>query len=455
MSWVNSELRLLGRSKLSVYALILLACLSALSVWFGMQEIKKQQQTISEMFVLHKQDVALVSNQFKDKPDGGDAGDAAYYTFYYTWDLPSNSAFAALGLRDVAPYLLRIRALGLQAQLYDGEIFNPELALPGRFDFAFVLIYLSPLFVIALMHDLISSERQAGRLRLLLSLPEFGKKRWVQRVFLRYFLVALALLLPFSFGSILSAMSLATFLSFILISLAYLAFWFGLSLLIATRSWASVTNATTLVGLWVVLTLILPTVSNIILTRSIPVAQGVDLMLIQRQNVHSAWEIPREETMQKFFKNNSQWQNTAPLPTDFHWKWYFAFHQLGDESVDALFKEYRQGLMERQQWTDRLGWILPSVATQSALHRLANTDLNAQLNYQDQIIGFHQQIREFYYTYLFNDHPFTLDDFAKQPIYQPQKDVPTHLNRQVLPLLLLSLIIFIAGIKMIRSQKLS
>lgn len=78
----------------------------------------------------------------------GDAGSVAYYGFHATWDAPSSTAFLALGLRDAAPYVLRVRALALQAQLHEGEIFNPELALAGRFDFAFVLVYLVPLFLI-------------------------------------------------------------------------------------------------------------------------------------------------------------------------------------------------------------------------------------------------------------------------------------------------------------------
>ncbi|MDR8085506.1 ABC transporter permease, partial [Acinetobacter baumannii] len=84
-----------------------------------------------------EQDVASVARRYPQTPEGGSQ---AYYTFYATWDPPSDAAFLALGLRDGAPHVLRVRALGLQAQLYEGEVFNPELALAGRFDFAFVLI---------------------------------------------------------------------------------------------------------------------------------------------------------------------------------------------------------------------------------------------------------------------------------------------------------------------------
>ena len=156
-NWLSFEWRLIVRSRLSVVALLLLLLLSALSVWSGVREVARQRATIARLATLQAQDSAVATIR---NATGGDAGSAAYYTFHHTWDAPTDAAFLALGLRDVAPYALRIRALGLQAQLYEGESFNPEVALPGRFDFAFVLIYLSPLFVIALLHDLVSNERQ-------------------------------------------------------------------------------------------------------------------------------------------------------------------------------------------------------------------------------------------------------------------------------------------------------
>ncbi|TFY87710.1 DUF3526 domain-containing protein [Pseudomonas nabeulensis] len=415
MTWLTHELRLIWRSRLSMSALLLLLVLGSLAVWFGVQEVAHQHQTIARLAPLHEQDVAAVAAQYAE---GADAGSPAYYTFYNTWDTPSDAAFLALGLRDVAPYVLRIRALGLQAQLYEGETFNPELALPGRFDFAFVLIYLAPLFVIALLHDLVSGERQAGRLRLLLSLPD-GGRLWRRRVALRYALLFACLVLPVLIGAAVSDTAIGTLGIVLAVVASYLAFWVGLSLLVATWGWRSVANATALMGSWVLLTLVMPTLANVILVRSIPVHQGVDLMLAQRQAVHGAWEIPREETMQRFFVNHPQWKDTAPLPAGFHWKWYFAFHQVGDESVAEQVQAYREGLQARQTWTNRLGWVLPGVGAQAALHRVADTDLLAQLAYQDEIAAFHRQLREFYYPYLLNDLPFGQEDFAKRPVFTP------------------------------------
>ncbi|MEN5266305.1 DUF3526 domain-containing protein [Stenotrophomonas sp. TWI587] len=433
MSWLIHEWRLLLRSRLSMVALLLLLGLTGVAVWSGLHEIERQQQTIARLAPLHEQDVAVVAAQYAE---GGDAGSPAYYTFYNTWDAPSHAAFLAMGLRDAAPYVLRVRALGLQAQLYEGEVFNPELALPGRFDFAFVLIYLVPLFVIALLHDLVSVERQSGRLRLLLSLPG-GAHVWRRRVVLRYGLLFVCLAVPVVLGAAVAGTALDKLGMVLVVAASYLAFWVGLSLLIAARGWRSVANATALMGAWVLLTLVLPTLANVALVRAIPVHQGVDLMLAQRQAVHGAWEIPREETMQQFFVNHPEWKDTAPLPAGFHWKWYFAFHQVGDESVAAQAQAYRGGLLSRQAWTDRIGWLLPGVGAQAALHQIASTDLPAQLVYQDRIADFHRQIREFYYPYLFNDRPFGAADFQARPVFQPQPHDATAPNANALILLVL------------------
>ncbi|WP_288380767.1 DUF3526 domain-containing protein [uncultured Massilia sp.] len=416
MNQLRFELRLILRSRLMTAALLLLLLLSSLAVWSGLHEVERQRETISRIGPLNEQDVAAVAQRQAGSKEGGGP---AYYTFYATWDPPSDAAFLALGLRDVTPYVLRVRALGLQAQLYEGETFNPELALAGRFDLAFVLIYLMPLFVIALLHDLVSGERQAGRLRMLQAIPH-GGALWRRRVALRCALVFACLALPVCAGAAVAGMGGADLLLVLLVAAAYLAFWAGVALLVAARGRRSVANATALMGIWAVLTLVLPSLANVALMRAFPVHQGVDLMLAQREAVHGAWEVPREETMRKFFAGHPEWSDTAPLPSTFHWKWYFAFHQLGDEKVAPQVLAYREGLQERQKWTERLGWLLPGVGTQAILHRMAGTDLPAQLAYQDRITGFHRRIREFYYGYLFRDRPFGEDDFAKRPTYEAQ-----------------------------------
>lgn len=417
MNWLGHEWRLLLRSRLALLALALLLLLSALAVASGLREVARQQQTLARLAGLQQQDQAAQARRYTQ---GGDAGSAAYYSFHPSWDPPSASAFLALGLRDAAPYVLRVRALALQAQLHEGESFNPELVQAGRFDFAFVLVYLAPLFVIALLYDLVSGERRAGRLDTLLAVAGAGRRLWLRRAGLRSGLVLACLVLPVLAGALSSGMPLAALATVLLTAAAYLAFWTGLALVVATRRAGSAAQAMTLMGCWALLTLILPTLANAALTRALPVSQGVELMLAQRQTVHGAWDQPPEATMEKFFRSHPEWRDTAPLPQGFHWKWYYAFQQLGDESVAAQVAAYREGLLARQRWSSRLGWLLPGVGVQAVLHRQAETDLQAQLAYQDRIADFHGQLRAFYYRYLFKEMRFGSQDFAAQPVFKAE-----------------------------------
>ena len=392
MTLLTHELRLLMRSRMALLALLLVALLAAASVAAGMAEVARQRDVIARIQPKQAQDMAAIAQWAAETKD---PGTAAYYSFHATWDTPSPLAFAALGLRDVAPYILRVRALGLEAQLYDGEAFNPELALPGRFDFSFVLVYLTPLFVIALFHDLVSGEREAGRLRMLDALAGSGRSLWRRRVLLRGGLLFLALAAPLTIGAILSAVPFPTLLSVQGLVALYLAFWIGVTLLVGRMRWSSVANAATLAGIWLVLTLILPTIAHVAINRLIPVGEGVELTLAQREAVNRAWDIPRADTMREFYAGHPEWKDSPPLTDAFHYKWDFAFHQVGDESVAPKVAAYRNGIEARDAAARGIGWLLPSVGVQAMLTRLANTDMAAQLAYQDRIRAFHEKIAEF------------------------------------------------------------
>ncbi len=411
--WMH-ETRLLLRSRLAAVALVLLAALSVAAVVAGMAEVARQRAAIAAVAPAQAEDSGAIA-AYVDREK--DAGSAAYYSFHPTWDAPAPLAFAAIGMRDVAPYILRVRALGLEAQIYDGDTFNPELALPGRFDFAFVLVFLSPLFVIALFHDLVSGEREAGRARMLDAMPG-GRRLWRRRTGLRFALLLAALAVPFVAGAILSGVGAGAIVLIVAVAAAYLLFWVALAALVTRFGRGSTANAATLAGLWLILVLVLPTLAHVVINRAIPVAEGSAIALAQREQVHHAWEIPREETMRRFHATHPQWADSPPLPEGFHYKWYFAFHQVGDESVADRVRAYRAGLERRAATANALGWLLPSVGVQALLTRLAHTDLAAQLAYQDRIRAFHRDLRRFYYGYMFRDRPFGKADFARAPRYR-------------------------------------
>ncbi|VXC99630.1 hypothetical protein SPHINGO8AM_70094 [Sphingomonas sp. 8AM] len=122
------ELRLLLRQRLSAVALVLLALLGVAALATGMADVARQRTAIAAIAAAQTEDIGAVAD-YVDRSK--DAGSAAYHSFHPTWDAPAPLAFAALGMRDVAPYILRVRALGLEAQIDAGDTFNPRSGCPA------------------------------------------------------------------------------------------------------------------------------------------------------------------------------------------------------------------------------------------------------------------------------------------------------------------------------------
>lgn len=416
-SVLGFELRLVLHSRLAVGALALLLALSALAVWSGLQLLASQHAALARITASHGAEVQALQEKYAS---AADAGSVAYYTPHLTLNPPAPLAFAAVGQRDLQPAALRVRLLGLQSQLYESEAINPELAMAGRFDFSFLLVYLAPLFVIALTHDLVTGEREAGRLRLLASLPGRGTALWRRRIALRYALVWLALLAPFAVGVAAAGAGMLALGQVALVASLYLLFWFGLAAWVAGRALSSSSSAAVLLACLVGLTMIVPTAIDAAIARAVPVSKGVELSLAQRQAVHGGWDLPKPVTFEKFFRTHPEWKDTPPVSGRFHWKWYYAMHQVGDEAVAAQAAQYRASMLAREDWTARAGLLLAPVNVQVLLHRLADTDLRAQLDYQQRIGAFHTELRRFFYPYFFHERPFGKEDFARMPAYSAE-----------------------------------
>ena len=417
MSIWRYEWLLLLRARIPVTGLLLLTALTVVSLASGAQRIETQREAIARIAPLQAADTAAVAARHGDSTD---AGQAAYYAFHPTWNPPSALSFAAVGMRDVAPFMLRVRALGLEAQIHDGDVFNPELALAGRFDFAFLLTFLFPVFVIVLFHDLRSNETESGRERMLRSLPTSASRIYLRRATVRIIALLACITLPFAVAALLQGVAIEKIAAVLGLSTAYLLFWVGVSLLVAKRGWSSATNAATLAASWVAIALVLPALAHVVIERAIPVNQGAEIARAQREAVNRAWDIPREDTMRRFYARYPQWSDSAPLGTAFHYKWYLAFHQNGDDEVAPMAADYRAGIERRSEAASTLGWLLPPVGMQAALTRLAETDMQAHLAYQDDIRAYHAELRHYYYPFLFHDKPFHQADYARAPKFEPR-----------------------------------
>jgi len=413
---LQREFRFLLRDRSFLLWTLLGALLGALAVAGGLAEVAEQRATLQRLVEadrIDRQDAQL------QHPDWGGA---AYYGFHLTYDPPSDFAFAALGGRDHAPWKHRIRMLALEGQIYERDVGNPALALVGRFDFAFFAAYVVPLLLIVVLHDLQSGERLAGRHALLVSTAREATGLWRQRALLRVALIALGTLGPLLFGCAWSGAPIGVTLAATACFTAYCSFWGLLAFFVAGGRRASEQILAILLGLWLLLAIIGPAVGRLAIDRLVPVPEGADILMIQREAVNDAWDLPKEATMTPFIERHPQWAEFSEVDTPFHWKWYFAFQQVGDQKAEALSEDYRSGRRMRDRLAGWVAWAMPPALLQRAFQRLADTDLRAQLDYEQQVRGFHADLRAFYYARLFPDRPFDASELETLPEFTPEED---------------------------------
>jgi ABC-2 type transport system permease protein len=405
---IQQEFFFLLKSKAVLGLLVLLLAVAGVSVTLGLNYVEGERQQITELIQLDNEERAYKRTQAYDY------GGAAYDAFHAAWNPPSDLAFAAIGQRDLNPTVMRIRALAVEGQIYETDSVNPELALVGRFDFAFVAAYLLPLVIIFVFYDLLASERESGRLNLLSVTARSSRSLWMPRILLRFSGVLFAVLIPLWIGLSIEGAALGSLLSTSIAVTLLTMFWTALVLIIATRpTFRSETIAAISVGTWVVLTLAIPIAGKVYIESSVSGIKGAEVALVQRETVNDAWDLPKPIIMDAFYASHPEWADSAPIDEEWHWKWYYAFQQIGDETAASLAGEYRATMLERDRLTALFAMISPAVAIQRRLETLAHTNLRATLEFEDQVRDYHEKIRRAYYPVLFREVPFSKDRLAK------------------------------------------
>jgi ABC-2 type transport system permease protein len=418
---IRREARFILSKKSAVLLLIVIFLLSAFAVWTGTEEVTQQRETIERLI---KADEADRADVFAKKSDYGTVG---YYAFNLTYDEPSNLAFAALGSRDSLPWKHRVRALALEAQIYQSDTGNPEMALAGRIDFNFIISILAPLLVILLLHDLKASERSSRRYDLLSVTAHHASALWKTRVLVTILLISVALLVPFWIGGVINSSSVTLMLGVSALAIAHVTLWGLICYWFSKKNASAPRLASILLGLWFVCTFIIPAAANVVINRYITGPQGGEILITHREAVNDAWEIPLQDTMDEFVATHPQWRDYTEIDGLFEWKWYFAFHQVGDQRVADLAQAYQDTSEKKYSVAGWTSWLSPSTFISRTMTRLAETDSIAAWEYEQEVRDYHASLRKFFYPYLFTSPEFDRSNLKKMPKFREknvkEKDV--------------------------------
>ncbi len=427
------------RSRAVLASLVLTLLLGAVSIAIGYQFLSQKKAAIDQVARYQESHIERNVSLHKDE-----LGLLMYYVQFAFINRPSHLAGLSIGQSDLNPNVQRITIKNLEGQRYDTDLVNPMNLQSGNLDLSFVLIYLFPLLIIVFTFNLLSEETETGTWRLVAVQTPSKLRYLLTKLSVRVLLIYSVLALLFMVAKIVLSIPFDTnFILFLLLSLVYVAFWFGLCFFIINFKKSSGFNALSMLSIWLVLLILLPAGINAYVSNKYPVPEALSTMISQRDGYHTKWDNDKKETLQKFYDHYPQFEAFGYPTDDFNWTWYYAMQQMGDDDSAKDTRALRKKITERETTSKQLSAFLPNMHLQLAFNELAGTSLEQHLNFLDATGHFHEELRLFFYPRIFSAESGDTVDWKQ---FEPEffkKHSNGHNFRALAPIIIASILMII------------
>ena len=240
-----------------------------------------------------------------------------------------------------------------------------------------------------------------------------------------------------------------TFLSLLVLTLAYMLFWFALAFLINLWVGSSAKNAVSMLGLWVIFVLLVPSVLNQLSNSLYPIPSRT-LMINEMRTKKTEVSKKQDEILDNFLRDHPEYAiNDTTQARGFYHR-YMASQKLVKEELGPIVNTYELQLQKQQDLTGRLKWISPALTMQESLNTLAGTSTSDYEDYRKQVVTFAETWRDHLLPFLYNNQEFTVNDYPDLPKFQFEQRSMGTLSA-VLPLLLISIGLFGLGLLVSRN----
>lgn len=360
---------------------------------------------------------------------------------------PQPMAFISTGQADMYTHYVKPTVEGDDFALNFTEMTSPVQLLFGSFDLAFVIIYLLPLLIIAFTYNVLSSEKEQGSLRLLASQP-ISVRKWVfQKLILRFFwlsiLVLVSLVLVFVVIGI-KTLEWSSILALLGLILSYMLFWFAMAFLVNLFVDSSAKNAVSLIMLWIVFVLLTPSVVNQIGNTLYPMPSRT-LMINEMRQIKAEATKRQDEILDNFLRDHPEYAINDSTQTRNFYHRYMASQKVVKEELEPIVNNYEEQLQRQQLWSKKLQWISPAIVVQQSLNQLAGTSTEDYGNYRKQVIDFAGEWRDYFTTFLYNNTPFSQQDYNSLPKFEYKNTSDNSIAIAILVLFVISSVLLVIG----------
>lgn len=301
----------------------------------------------------------------------------------------------SVGQSDIYPYTANVDIYSTKHALYTVyEQDNPINLLAGRFDLAFVIVFLFPLLILALSYNVLSQEKENGTLPMTLAQSPLSLKTFVIGKIAARLLLILVLTIGFStLGlliskvSFLSSATLPRFLLWVVAVVVYALFWFVSAVAVNAPGKSSATNAVILAGLWIVLVVVMPSLLNVAATTIHPVPSRLEFISKMREADNDT-QREGQKLLAKYYGDHPELAPAGQLDLNDFTRRYYAVRQENQRRVLPETLRFEEQLARQQSLINRYRILSPAVVMQESLNDIAGTSAARQKSYVEQIRNF-------------------------------------------------------------------
>ncbi len=430
------------RAKSIKIGLVFLLGVGLLSLVVGKQFLDRQHKHTEELTKYQQEHFARTIQHNKEE-----LGLLLYYLRFSFVNTVTPISGLSIGQRDINPSIQQMTIRGIEAQRYDSELTNPSNLLMGNLDFSFVLIYLFPLFIIALTYNIISEEKENGTWRIIVIQSENLMKYILQQFMVRFGMILCLLCLLLGIAIPFLGIPFDTaFVTFSLLSVLYLIFWFVLTFVVTAFQKSSNYNAVFLFASWILLLIIIPSSINNYLVKNYPTPEAFEMTLKQRKGYHEKWDMDKQKTMDAFYAHYPQFSKYGLPEKEFSWLWYYAMQQVGDDEAALSTVALKEKLVARNQLSAKITRFIPSLHVQIQLNEIVHSGLTNQIQFLEAVSKQHEKLRLSFYPQIFeNKTPDFINWDEKSKISFFEDPSSSNLWQLFLPLLVLIMVLASLG----------
>ena len=304
----------------------------------------------------------------------------------------------AVGQSDLLPYYYDVNIYTNESSFHqNGEVENPLNLMVGRFDLAFVVIYLLPLLVLALSFNVLSEEREQGTLALTLSQPVSARSVVAVKLAFRALLLVGMVLTTSLLGILVTGgfSAPSRVLLWCATVVTYALFWFVLAAWVNTLRRSSAWNATILVGAWLVLVVVLPAAINIASGLLHPLPSRVQMVTAQREASNDAVN-HRSELLTRYLEDHPEMVGGVVADEPGLGALAWAATAAVNRRLEEVTGEHDARRAEQIALVRRYRFLSPPLLAQEVLIDAAGTGDARFIRFQSQVREFAEQWREFF-----------------------------------------------------------